>query len=242
MRINTSQLFGTNINNFYNKSLVSAKSQKRNNTPVLSFNNASSENYKANFLPSFGKYRKISDVMLREKGTGKYVSAELKRDRYGNDFFSYKIFVKGQEAGYMDLCCESLYPEEDYLVPEPDNILPEIKHLRSLLGDKYEGIGTTLVNAAIDESKSRGKNGSLWLTAETGYASSFSNYRKDENPIPFYYKMGFRSLDPKTDKYIQECLQKSQIGMLPKSEVLILTSEAVKNRNKELASNFTVSP
>ena len=97
------------------------------------------------------------------------------------------------------------------------------------------------VNAAIEESKSRGKNGSLWLTSETGYASSYSDYRKNENPIPFYYKLGFKSLNPKRDSYIRECIEKSQFNMLPSSEVLILTSEAVKAKNKELANSFTFS-
>lgn len=240
MRINNSQLFDAKIIKKRNIYFNSVKTNNAVNTISQSNINVSSENYKANFLPSFGKFRKISDVMLKDRNSGKYVSAELKRDRYGSDYFSYKIFVKGNEAGYMDLNCESLYPEDQYVVPEADNIFPEIRHLRSLLGDKYEGIGTTLVNAAIEESKARGKNGSLWLTTETGYASSFSDYRKNENPIPFYYKLGFKSLDPQQDNYIRQCLEKSQYNMLPSSEVLILTSDAVKAKNNELANNFTI--
>ena len=241
MRINNSQFCGTKINNFINISSNTVNKKNLKNSMSLPVSNISAENYIANYLPSFGKYKKISDVLLRERETGKLVAGELKRDKYGSDLFSYKIFIKGKEAGYMDLNCESLFPEDKYVVPEADNVFPEIQHLRSLEGDKYSGIGTALVNAAIDESIKRGKNGSVWLTSEQGYASSFSDYRKNENPIPFYYKLGFRTLNPNRDKYIQNCLRFSQYSMLPSSEVLILTSEAVKARNKELTENFTVS-
>lgn len=239
MRINNSQFIGTKINFLKNNSLCFGNNHKVQNAISSFEQNISVENFKANFLPSFGRFRKISEVVLTDRETNNPVLAEIKRDKYGNDLFSYKIFVKGQEAGFMDLNCESLYPEGDFVVPEADNVFPEIKHLRSLMGDKYSGIGTALVNEAINESIKRHKNGSLWLTSEQGYANSFSKYRQNENPIPFYYKLGFKTLNPKQDKYIRDCLESSKYNMLPSSEVLILTSDAVKNRNEKRSLDYT---
>ncbi len=231
------------VQNNFNKIPLSQQHKLQNparNSNIVSIpvGTLNSENIKANFLPSFSGYRKIDDIVLKDKESGKLVSAELKRDKYGDDLFSYKIFVKGKEVGYMDLNCESLFPEDEFVVPEADNIFPEIQHLRSLSGDKYSGIGTALVKAAIDESIKRGKNGSVWLTSEQGYASSFSNYRKNENPIPFYYKLGFKAINPKSDKYIQECLEKSRYNMLPESELLILTSDVVKAKANEFSETL----
>ncbi len=199
----------------------------------------SSENIKANFCPAFGKYKKAGNVMLIDKEDGTLKSATLKREKYGKDFISYKLFVNGEEAGYMDMNCSSVFPEDDnFVLTEPDNVIPEIEHIRSLAGNKYAGIGSALVNAAINESISRGKNGCLWLRTEKGYAWSLSEYRANENPIPFYYKLGFKAPDVNIDKLISRCLEKSDYKHLPDSALLLLTSEAVKQKNKYFASHF----
>ncbi len=197
---------------------------------------------KSKYCLSFGKFKKIGNVVLQDRQTGDNVLASLKREKYGKDYVSYKVFVKNEEAGYMDMNLSSVFPEDNnYVVTEPDNVIPEIQHLRSLSGEKYSGIGTALVNAAVQESVKRGKGGCLWLTTESGYAWSLSRYRANENPIPFYYKLGFKAVDAKTDKFINQCLEKTKYNMLPDSVLLLLTPEAIKKKHKYFSSNFIVN-
>jgi len=213
---------------------------KRHDVPVVSYEKIPLDALKSNFCLSFGKYRKVGDVVLINKDTEKPVVASLRKEKIG-DFVSYKIFTGKEEAGYMDMEKEALFPEGDYVLTEPDNVIPKVSHLRSLLGDKYSGIGTSLINAAVKESLNSGKNGSLWLNAEKGYARGFSQYRSDENPIPFYYKLGFRAVEPGVDKFIKKCLENSDYRNLPDSALLLLTPDAIKAKNKYFAQNFVYS-
>ena len=96
-----------------------------------------------------------------------------------------------------------------------------------------------LINAAINESKKRGKNGSLWLKTEKGYAHSLSDYRKNENPIPFYYKLGFRSMDKEMDSFIKRCIKTSNYFSLPPSEILLLSSAKVEDFNKYYSKYYS---
>lgn len=196
--------------------------------------------YKANFIPTFGKYRKVKDIFLMNKNTEMNTKAELMKDTIG-DSVSFKVMVNREEAGYLDMNCNSIFPEDDFLCSEPDNNIPEVRHLRSLLGDRYYGIGTELMNAAVNESVVRGKGGSLWLKAEQGYARTLSKHRRDENPIPFYYKLGFRSLDEKLDNYIKTCIDRNSYGMLPESAVLLLSSSDYPKFKKYYANHFKFS-
>ncbi len=218
---------------------------KSGNLPCQNKNNPlnkiPSENIKANFLPSFGKFKKVGEVVITDRKTNNPVKATLKRETYGDSDYSYQLFADNELVGFMDLQCESLFPEDRFVITEPDDIFPEVKHLRTIRGDKYAGIGSSLINVAIDESKRRGKNGALWLTAEKGYAYSLSEYRNNESPIPFYYKLGFRAVDPSMDYFIQNCLAKSEYNLMPSSELLILSSEAAQARNKYLARHYTIN-
>ncbi len=213
---------------------------KKHEVPAVSNAKIPLAALKSNFCLSFGKYKKVGEVVLVNKDTEKPVVASLRKEKIG-DFISYKIFTGKEEAGYMDMDCDALFPEGDYVLTEPDNVIPEVSHLRSLLGDKYSGIGTSLINAAVKESLKAGKNGSLWLNAEKGYARGFSSYRSDENPIPFYYKLGFRAVEPGVDKFIQKCLENSDYRNLPDSALLLLTPNAIKAKNKYFAQNFVYS-
>ena len=186
---------------------------------------------KANFCPSFGKYRKVADVYLKDKETGESVKASLQRE-YVGDFVSFKLMHRNEEAGYLDMDCGAVFPENSYVLPEIDNVIPRVCHVRSLLGDKYHGIGTALINAAVNESRKAGEKGYLWLQSEKGYAHSLSRYRRGENPIPFYYKLGFRAIDKNTDKFIKFCLEKSKYSELPDTAILLLTPEAVSKNTK----------
>lgn len=195
--------------------------------------------YKSNFMPSFGKFRKIQNISLLDKDTQKPVNASLLRDSIG-DYVQFKVIVDRKEAGYLDMCVASIFPEKDFLCPESDNNIPEVSHLRSLLGDKYYGIGTELINAAIDESSKNGKNGALWLNAEQGYAHSLSRYRRYENPIPFYYKMGFRSLDEDVDSLIKKSMDQCNLALLPETAVLILSSQGAYDFKKYYSQNYNI--
>lgn len=218
--------------------LNTLKDIQNNSCGIKSKNNpssVSSPNYaklpassiKANFMPSFGFYKKISNAVIYDRETGNAVNAAIKREEFGN-YYSYKMFVNGKEAGYMDVDFDAIIPEDDYAAIVNDNQCPEITHLRSIMGDKYAGIGTQLVKAAVKESYNKGQNGCLWLKTETGYAYTLSNYRCNENPIPFYYKCGFRSINPKTDEYIKKCLENSEYRKLPDNQILILDSDAAQ--------------
>ena len=206
----------------------------------ISVNQIPSENIKANFIPSFGKFKKIGEAKIIDRNTNETKNAVIKRETFGDSDYSYQLFVDNEMVGFMDLKCESLFPEDKFIITEPDDVFPEVKHIRTLRGDKYSGVGSALINVAIDESKRRGKNGALWLTAETGYAYQLSKYRQNESPIPFYYKLGFRAVDPAEDYYIQHCLAQNEYNLMPSSELLILTSETVKERNKYLARHYTM--
>ena len=205
---------------------------------ILSQEKIPIEAIKSKYCPSFGKFRKVDDVTLLDKNSGFNVKASLCKEKIG-DYVSYKIFVDRKEAGFMDMNCCSLFPEGDYVLTQPNNVIPEITHLRSLLGERYAGIGTALVNAAVKESRKRGHDGCLFLTAEKGYARSFSNYRSDENPIPFYYKLGFEAINPQIDSFIKKCISKSQYNLLPDSVLLLLTPEAIAKKNKYFSKNYT---
>ncbi|MBQ9245145.1 hypothetical protein IJ182_02630 [bacterium] len=235
-----------------NKISHNTQAIKQKNNAVINSNsnikttNIPSSAFKAKYLPSFGKYKKVGEALLKNRETGDDVTAVIKKESFGTDDISYSLFVNKKEAGYIDIKLDSLFPQYDYSIPEyenpvPDDIMPEVTHLRSILGDKYEGIGSTLLSLAIDESKKAGDNGALWLTSYKGYDRLRSTYRKDENPIPFYYKLGFKSPNLETDKKIKELIQKGEYDKLPESELLVLTPEAAHAKNKYFARNYTIS-
>lgn len=219
-------------------STASAEKKYTNNQKNKLNNNIPSSVYKANFMPAFGKYRKIKEVQLTDKRTEEPVTASLVKDSIG-DYSMYKIMLNRKEAGFMDVNNDSILPEIGCLSTEPDNNIPEVRHLRSVLGDKYYGIGTELIKAAVEESEKKGKNGALWLTAEKGYASTYSKYRSNENPIPFYYKLGFRALDENLDNEIKKILQTGNYRALPPSAVLILSSQDAYDFKKYYSTHYT---
>lgn len=221
-----------NINS--NVSTPKREENKRNEYSHINKNQISSEAIKAKYLPSFGlKHKKIRDITLIDRETGEPVKASLRKNEIGG-YKSLKIFVNGKEAGYLDMCLDSYFP--------PDEIysckLPEVQYFRSIMGDKYKGIGTNLINAAIEESYKAGNRGELYVFAVRGFAKKLSPYRSDENPIPFYYKMGFKAFNKDEDNLIKYCLENSDYEKLPYSAMLILTQDQINTKNKYLASNY----
>ena len=234
-----------NVNNFIqNKENITNKFStpamtgnfKRNSIPVSSL---SAENIKANFIPSFGQYRTVGYAFLIDKDTDKLQYATIQKEQQGN-FGCFRVMVDRHVAGRMDICNDAVFPEEQIvLTDEPDNAFPEIRHIRSFMGNKYAGIGTILMNTAVQESKKMGKDGRLWLYAEKGYDFAGSPYRSNESPLPFYYKLGFRCPDEKTDKEIQKYIDKKQYNMLPDEAMLVLSADNVHILEDYFNSNFS---
>ena len=231
-------LYTKNIssNSCAKKNLSKQQTQEKNE---ISVSEIPAYALKSNYCPSFGRFRKTGEIVLIDKSTEKPVMASLYKEKTG-DYISYKIYTGREEAGFMDMNCEALFPEGDYVLTEPDNSLPRVFHLRSVLGNKYSGIGTALINAAIEESYKAGKNGCLWLNSEKGYARGYSPYRSNENPIPFYYKLGFRAVNPAVDELIQICIENSNYKSIPDSALLLLTPEAAKAKNEYFAQNYDI--
>ncbi len=201
------------------------KSSEKSHNDITSVNNLPSSCVKANFLPSFGRSQKIRKVKLLDLAKKEMVKGTIYSEKM-DDLTRFNIEVRGQELGYMYVKFdEAIFPEEDMVLPEPYNDIPEIVYLRTLLGDKYKGVGSALIATAIDYSEKQGKKGCLWLKTKKGYAKSLSPYRSDENPIPFYYKVGFKSLDERTDSYIKSCLKSSNYKKLPEKTVLFLPAK-----------------
>ncbi len=229
------------INSKYNTNTNSSSPVIKNAQNKALYQIPAAENIKAYFLPSFGNLRTVGQVVLTDRNTKEDVLATLKRDMYGSTGFLYEIYDGHKKAGYMDMDLYSPFLDDSLMDENEDTCLPEIIHLRSLMGDKYEGIGSALVNCAIEESKKHKKDGCVWLVAEQGFARGLSDYRKNENPIPFYYKLGFKTLGPTRDKEIRKCLETHRYNMLPSTEILILTAEDSKKYNKYLAKHCIIS-
>lgn len=234
IRNNSNYIFSNNISCPLQKSKVSPVVQN----DVIPITKIPLNSIKANFVPNFGKYRKVKDIKLLDRDTEMLVRASLVKDSIG-DYSSYKIMVGRKEAGYMDMDTASFFPRSAFPQYNYLNEIPEVKHLRSLMGDRFYGIGTELINTAIEESIKKGKGGRLWLSAEQGYASNYSTYRQDENPIPFYYKLGFRAIDDKYDKVIKDALEKQEYEKLPEEATLVLSAQGLYNFNKYYCSHFS---
>ncbi len=68
----------------------------------------------------------------------------------------------------------------------------------------------------------------------------YQNTEKTKTPFRFYFKMGFKTLCPQTDKYIKNCIENAQDDLLPASEVLMLSAEDSKKYNKYLAKHYVI--
>ncbi len=219
----------------YNSPNNIVKNEKKSDY-LKSLPEINSKQIKANFLPSFGRYKNVGTSYIKDRKTGSEIKAVVKKDKIGS-YISFKLFVGKKEVGFLDMDSASVVPEVDFIVTEQTNAFPKVLHLRTLEGEKYRGIGTELIKIAIQESYNCGKKGNLWLEAKEGYAEGLSDYRSGENPIPFYYKCGFYSPIEKVDKQIREKLSDKDFRNLPEYELLILDSNARDNWLNELSEN-----
>lgn len=235
------RIFNSTFDSFINKvsSSVSSNSRTRNVSDMKQNDELvkpSCVNLQARYMPSFAGYRKAGETTVIDKKTGLKVPAAIQKEKTG-DFLSLRLMVGKKEAGFLDMYCNSVFPEDSYVLPEPTNSMPEVRHLRSILGNDYSGIGTALIKTAIQESCNNGGFGNLWLESEKGYEKTLTSYRSNENPIPFYYRMGFISPNEDIDKQIKTCLKKTDYLKLPESTLLLLTPESRNYWIEELISN-----
>ncbi len=178
-----------------------------------------------NIRPDFGieRCRKIKTVYLIDKANGDIIYADLLKHQ---KFPKYEVRVRGKLAGYMNISDNGYLPECDNV---PENLknegLPKITGLRSILGDKYSGIGSALINEAIEHSKKINKNGAIWLLASSGYDNYASKYRSNDNPVPFYKKCGFICIKKETEKKVNLALKNKQPYLLPETVNMLLTPD-----------------
>lgn len=198
--------------------------------------NYTSENVKANFIPNFGAFRTVGRTTLLDKETLKEVPVDIKRERIG-DYTEFRIMVGRKKVGYLGMTSNATYPFPDHIIRRQNDNIPKVKYLRSIDGEKYAGIGTALIKAAISESLSKKQDGDLWLVSTKGFGCQDSSYRRNENPIPFYYKIGFVSKNKDENQYIKECLNAKRYDKLPDIAVLILSTKARNKWLEELDKN-----
>lgn len=223
--------FQPNYDNKFSLQQNRTQKERTTNSPSKNYESKnissfSADTIKANFCPTFGRFRLVDRVLLQNKNTMFLEPANIVKENYGQTSV-FKAMVNKKEAGYMHLKFDAIIPERDFLVMESDNNIPEVTHLRSILGEDYSGIGTCLLHTAVQESKKYGRNGALWLNAETGYAYQLSKHRSNQSPIPFYYKLGFISPDEKIHNQILKCLENGQYNYLPSDVILLLPSDRV---------------
>ena len=202
---------------------------------ALPLNKIPFECLRANFEPSFGKMHKVGETTVFDRKTGQPVKTNISKDSFFNEYLLYNLYAKRKLAGFIRIDKHSDIPEDAYLLTNekpPFKTFPEITHLRTIEGEKYSKIGSAMINIAINESIKAGTQGALWLKTDKGYEKDASPYRSGENPIPFYYKMGFRAIGYE-DQKIQEAIAKGDYDSLPNSTWLVMTPEAAQKFKAE---------
>lgn len=181
----------------------------------------STENIKACFLPSFKAYQPVKEVFVYDRKTKEPKGAVIWRDDIGN-YTSLALYIDGENpcAGYLHF--------------KNDENNCSIRHIRTLdAGKRYSGIGTALLGSAIDESFLCQKKGCLWVMSQKGYGKELSDYQKDTNPLPFYLKRGFVSLENSFQDELLSMVEQGKTEEYPDRVLLVLTpAEAVKFREK----------
>ena len=191
------------------------------------------DSLKANFLPSFGQ-KKDEKVVIYDRKTGEEVLATVKKQSVCDEYYMFKLCVGRKVVGKMNMMMNAdcpLYNDDwpPYANPVEKKTFPQILDIRTYEGDKYSNIGTALVDLAIEQSVKAKHKGALWLESCKGYDSESSAYRSGENPIPFYYKLGFRAAD-EDDKKIRAALKKGDYENLPSDIILHLSVDDAQRR------------
>ena len=149
--------------------------------------------------------------------TGPNHIIELK-DEFGNDLgrATYRIYVTAYEGS------------------EPKSIALSLDILESHVDGL--NIGTRL----IEELKQIAEKENAELIAEATYAPILGSTQKNPSNLKFYYKMGFRAIDPGIDKIVQNCIDNNlQIPVSINKDVKIKYVGA--GANKEVVVNKGVN-
>lgn len=191
------------------------------------------DSLKANFLPSFGQ-KKNEEVIIYDRKTGEEVVATVKKQSICDEYYMFKLCVGRKVVGKMNMMMNAdcpLYNDDwpPYANPVEKKTFPQIMDIRTFEGDKYSNIGTALIDLAIEQSVKAKHKGALWLESCKGYDSESSKYRSGENPIPFYYKLGFRATG-EDDKKIRAALEKGDYENLPDDIILHMSVDSAQRR------------
>lgn len=155
-----------------------------------------------------------SDVISKEKPSGSIVELEsstLKFVSEGNDLGVLLIrkALEYAKKGYPDY-----YKSGSSILIKPSM---EINILRS--HKKGIGVGTKLVQEAVKKSFELGYDGRVVINAISIDGKT--------SPLAFYYKLGFRSIDDKTNKMIEKYIKKNKTIPQDKSTSMYLPKENI---------------
>ena len=111
------------LNNYFHQT-INSSCNKNSNSDFSSLNSVIKQKdiptyaIKANYLPNFGKYKKVADITLIDKDTERPVRASLRKERTG-DFISFEITTgRKDQAGFLHM---DLEPEDIYEIPQNKN-------------------------------------------------------------------------------------------------------------------------
>lgn len=177
------------------------------------------------YHPSFCKRVHDKNVQIIDRNTGIVNVVSLNKENQ-RDLVRFSLTSKNKEIGSMFLKYDCPMPQKYCNNPEVQKTIPCVINLEIKQGDKFLGVGTALLNLAIEESIKNGKNGSLLLLAENSFPFYFNGTTliESENSIQFYYKMGFEATDKELDDNIRKGLRTSNTESFP-DEVLLFLPE-----------------
>ena len=110
----------------------------------------------------------------------------------------------------------------------------EIKYLATSEG--YKGSGSQLIKIAVEDSMKAGCEGKVFVDASGGSLPMDVGYlcgnKYSTSPVPFYYKMGFRTISPEINQAIEKAIaimQKTGVYDGPSSSIMYLPDEAISS-------------
>lgn len=223
--------------NFINKpKSISPKRGDFHAEKTFKLSNYTAENVRANFISFGNNYRKVRDVKIYDKSKREFVSASLEHKR---DYFDeYRIMKDGKKLGFMTFDEETNIGLMEDIKGFSDGVMPRIAALRTIEGDRYSGIGTQLVKEAVEKSFQTGYDGLVCLSAQKYFAKQDSSYRSEDSPIPFYYKLGFRSPQAQINNLIEKSIKLDLPQMLPMETFMVLKPSNVYKFDDYYKSKF----
>ena len=153
-------------------------------------------------------------IALRDNSTGKilghvYAIAEDVGKEGGKSYSGGKIpggYINYETSGeYVKRAKPHMYVDDLFVTKEA----------------RHKGLGSKLLGKIVQESENRGFKGRIIL---------FAGNTRDVSPLPFYYKLGFRS----GDKYINHQIEKALAAPKPMNNLVQSFMALSKNGIKEL--------